>query len=36
MKTIIPENITPEVAAYIKALQNENEKLQSEISGLKD
>ena len=36
MKTIIPENITPEVAVYIKALQNENEKLQSEISGLKD
>ena len=31
----IPENISPEIAAYIKALQSENSKLQNEVSDLK-
>ena len=31
----IPENISPEIAAYIKALQAENSNLQSEVSALK-
>ena len=31
----IPENISPEIAAYIKALQSENSKLQNENSDLK-
>ena len=32
----IPENISPEIAAYIKALQSENSKLQNENSEIKD
>ena len=31
----IPENISPEIAAYIKALQSENSKLQNENSEIK-
>ena len=31
----IPENISPEIAAYIKSLQAENSKLQNEVSNLK-
>ena len=31
----IPENISPEITAYIKALQAENSNLQSEVSALK-
>ena len=31
----MPENISPEIAAYIKALQFQNSKLQSEVSALK-
>ena len=31
----MPENISPEIAAYIKALQSENNKLQNENTALK-
>ena len=31
----MPENISPEIAAYIKALQSENSKLQNENTALK-
>lgn len=31
----IPENISPEIVAYIKVLQDENNKLQNENTALK-
>ncbi len=31
----MPDNISPEIAAYIRALQSENSKLQSENTALK-